>query len=65
MDYLFREEDFLDPFAVQKRLFDDNADVDKSSMKLLVSGKLAKATTTKTKTSALTSYATTRRYIDR
>lgn len=42
MDYLFREEDFLDPFAVQKRLFDDNADVDKNSMKLLVSEKKKK-----------------------
>lgn len=35
MDYLFRDDDFLDPFAVQKQLFDDNGDVDKTCFKLV------------------------------
>lgn len=41
MDYLFRDEEFMDPFAaVHKRSFDDDGDVEKASFKL-VSGTFA------------------------
>lgn len=35
MDYLFRDDELLDPFAIHKRQFDDSDDVEKASFKLV------------------------------